>query len=150
MVSALSRRSALLGVASGLLGFGAVRAADSDDSHGEDPGGRAAGTDADLDWPMARYDAAGTGYDPDASGPKDGVRVKWRREPEAFFGGTESPILSGDTLYATGRSLLALDATTGETRFAHEGSYRSSPRAPTPRRTPPTRWQSPLRRACSA
>ena len=76
---------------------------------------------------MARYDAAGTGYNPRASGPKDGVRPKWRREPDEFSGGTGSPILLGGTLYATGRGLLALDAATGETRFGHEGSYRSSP-----------------------
>ena len=117
--SLLSRRSALAGLATGLVGLGAVRASGDDDSASRD--------DSTLDWPMARYDAAGIGYNPDAVGPKDDARVAWRREPDEFSGGTSSPILLGDTLYATGQVLLALDAATGETRFAHEGSYRSSP-----------------------
>ncbi|WP_208023509.1 PQQ-binding-like beta-propeller repeat protein [Halorussus pelagicus] len=122
MVSDLSRRSALFGLGTGLCGLGAVRAIRPDDV--TDSQSR---TNSALDWPMARYDAAGTGYNPDAAGPKDGARVKWEREPDGFSGGTESPILLGDTLYATGQRLLALDAETGETRFGHEGSYWSSP-----------------------
>ncbi|UPW00156.1 PQQ-like beta-propeller repeat protein [Halorussus gelatinilyticus] len=126
--STLSRRSALAGLGSGLVGLGALRASDSSAASESNAAARSnAGSDPTLDWPMARYDAAGTGYDPDATGPKDGAKVKWRREPDRFSGGTSSPILLGGTLYATGRVLLALDAATGETRFAHEGSYRSSP-----------------------
>lgn len=83
--------------------------------------------DAGPDWPMARYNPAGTGYNPRASGPRDGVRIKWQREPDGFSGATASPILHDGTLYATGGVLLALDATTGETAFVTEGSYRSSP-----------------------
>ncbi|WP_135854593.1 outer membrane protein assembly factor BamB family protein [Halorussus salinus] len=121
--SLLSRRSALAGLGSGLVGIGAVRASGDDGSASHD--------DSALDWPMARYDAAGTGYNPDAAGPKDGARVAWRREPDEFSGPSAAPILLGDTLYATGGSLLALDAATGETRFSHAGAYRSSPaRAP--------------------
>lgn len=39
-------------------------------------------SDADLDqtasWPSYQYDPANTGYNPEASGPKDGVEVAWR------------------------------------------------------------------------
>ncbi|NLV12139.1 PQQ-binding-like beta-propeller repeat protein [Haloarcula argentinensis] len=38
--------------------------------------------DADIDqtasWPSYQYDSANTGYNPEASGPKDGVEVAWR------------------------------------------------------------------------
>lgn len=80
-----------------------------------------------YDWPMERYDPAGTGFNPSASGPKDGVRVRWQREPDDHLGGGSSPILLDGTLHVTGYGLLALDATTGETRFVTEGSYQSSP-----------------------
>lgn len=76
---------------------------------------------------MARFDAAGTGYNPEASGPKSEPSVRWRAEPEGFSGGVASPILVGDTVFAVGGSLVALDRESGETRFAAEGSYRSSP-----------------------
>ena len=122
MVSDLSRRSALLGLGTGLCGLGAVRTSDA-----AEPTDAQSRSDSAFDWPMARYDAAGTGYNPDAAGPKDGARVKWEREPDGFSGGSGSPILLGGTLYATGQQLLALDAETGETQFAREGSYRSSP-----------------------
>ena len=80
-----------------------------------------------YDWPMERYDPAGTGFNPSASGPKDGVRVKWQRELDDHLGGGSSPILVDGMLYTTGYGLLALDMATGETRFVVEGSYQSSP-----------------------
>ncbi|NHN58409.1 MULTISPECIES: PQQ-binding-like beta-propeller repeat protein [Halorussus] len=132
MVSDSSRRSALRGLGCGLVGLGSAvvgsGASRLDVSAGarQNPDADDA-DDAGLDWPMARYDAAGTGYNPRASGPTDGVREKWVREPDEFSGGTGSPVLVDGTLFATGGSLLALDADSGETRFAHEGSYRSSP-----------------------
>ncbi|WP_227377305.1 outer membrane protein assembly factor BamB family protein [Haladaptatus halobius] len=122
MVPVISRRTALsgLGVAvvgscTALAGRSGIGVADTDER------------DAGPDWPMARYDPAGTGYNPDTAGPKRSVRVKWRREPERFSGGVASPILLGDTLYATGQGLTALDAATGSPCFSHEGSYQSSP-----------------------
>ncbi|WP_227356780.1 outer membrane protein assembly factor BamB family protein [Haladaptatus salinisoli] len=121
MVPDVSRRTALSGLGTAVFGSCTVLA----DRVGSDvaPDERDAGTD----WPMARYDAAGTGYNPDAVGPKRAARVKWRRRPERFSGGVASPVLLGDTLYAIGRGLVALDAATGATRFSREGPYRSSP-----------------------
>ncbi|WP_458207823.1 outer membrane protein assembly factor BamB family protein [Haladaptatus sp. NG-SE-30] len=121
MVPEHSRRAALTVLGATLVGSSlladqsGLSVADTDEN------------DASVDWPMERYDPAGTGYNPAASGPKDGYRVRWRREPDRFSGGVVSPILLGDTLYATGRSVIALDTVTGSTRFSHEGSYRSSP-----------------------
>jgi len=128
MVSSPSRRAALLGIGSGVAGSAALR---SGRLGVAESAGRSTETtpssNAANDWPMARYDAAGTGYDPHASGPKDDPRVKWKRDLDDFSGGTGSPILLGDAVYAVGGGLAALDAATGDTRFVHEGSYRSSP-----------------------
>ncbi|WP_435179032.1 PQQ-binding-like beta-propeller repeat protein [Halorussus sp. AFM4] len=131
MVSDSARRSALRGLGCGLVGLGSGVVASGASRLGAAAGAQPPDADdagaAGPDWPMARYDAAGTGYNPRASGPKDAVRERWVREPDGFSGGTGSPILLDGTLSATGQVLLALDAATGETRFAHEGSYRSSP-----------------------
>ncbi|ELZ89584.1 pyrrolo-quinoline quinone [Haloferax elongans ATCC BAA-1513] len=76
---------------------------------------------------MDRYDPEGTGYNPAASGPKDGVKVAWSHDSTGWFRGTESPILLDDTLYAVGEGLLALDAETGAKKFGHPGPYQSPP-----------------------
>ena len=76
----LSRRRVLAGGGLGLTAaLGGVRAFDGPESISD--------TDA-PDWPMARYDAAGTGTNPDASGPKDEVQHKWEREPSTSVVGT--------------------------------------------------------------
>lgn len=82
-----------------------------------------------VEWPMPRYDAAGSGYNPDASGPKDGVRIKWECEPETGVMGPAPPITAGDTLYVTGRgAIIAIDRGTGRVRFERNGdSYLSAP-----------------------
>lgn len=77
-------------------------------------------------WPMARHDPAGTAHTTDA-GPKDDVQLAWAHDRSEWFRGTAEPSLSGDTLYATGAGLLALDAETGTRRFGKAGPYYSSP-----------------------
>nr|WP_132059681.1 PQQ-binding-like beta-propeller repeat protein [Halorussus amylolyticus] len=89
--------------------------------------GAESGPDSATDWPMARYDPAGTGHHPDASGPKDDVRVAWAHDATDWFLGTTPPIRRGETILAAGHGLLALDAETGARRFGHRGPYRSSP-----------------------
>ena len=82
-----------------------------------------------FDWPMARYDPAGTGHNPAASGPKDGVRVKWETTIEERIGGPAPSVALGDTLFVVSDSaLIALDRETGQTRFERSGhSYLSGP-----------------------
>ncbi|ELY68015.1 PQQ-binding-like beta-propeller repeat protein [Natrinema versiforme] len=81
-----------------------------------------------LEWPMVRYDPAGTGSNPDAAGPKDGVEVAWQRDTDSSMYGQTAPILVGETLYAVGQqSLVAFDRETGEIRFVRDGQYWSSP-----------------------
>lgn len=84
-----------------------------------------------FNWPLSRYDPAGTGYNPDASGPADGVQVAWTHDAPAWFRGASPPIRLGDTLYAIGHGLLALAVDSGERRFGHSGPYTSSAAAAT-------------------
>lgn len=79
------------------------------------------------DWPMARYDPPGTGYNPTVSGPKDDVAVAWTHTAPDWFRGSTQPIRQGETLYVGGNGLLALDSETGQRRFSVQGPYQSSP-----------------------
>ncbi|SDC39622.1 PQQ-binding-like beta-propeller repeat protein [Natrinema hispanicum] len=114
-----SRRQTLAGIglaAAGLVGGYATTAAQS--------------ASATLGWPMARYDAAGTGYNPDASGPKDDPRVAWAGDLERT-GGLEPdpPVVVDGTVYAGTENLFALDAATGDVLFSY-GNYGVSHSSP--------------------
>ncbi|RQG95236.1 pyrrolo-quinoline quinone [Natrarchaeobius chitinivorans] len=76
---------------------------------------------------MSQYDPAGTGYNPEASGPREDVRVAWSHESTEWFRGAAPPVRLGETIYAIGDGLVALDVDSGERRFAHRGPYTSSP-----------------------
>jgi outer membrane protein assembly factor BamB len=82
---------------------------------------------AGPDWPLERYDPAGTGYNPDATGPTEAVREKWRTALDDFRGGDASPVLVDGTLYVAGGRVAALDADDGSVSFSHDGQYRGSP-----------------------
>ncbi|AGB32143.1 pyrrolo-quinoline quinone [Natrinema pellirubrum DSM 15624] len=88
--------------------------------------GRESDSAATVEWPMNRYDSAGTGHNPAAVGPKDGVEVGWEHDTTDWFRGTAPPIRRDDTIYAAGNGLLALDADTGARRFGEPGPYQSS------------------------
>ncbi|MXV63026.1 PQQ-binding-like beta-propeller repeat protein [Natronorubrum sp. JWXQ-INN-674] len=93
-------------------------------------------TNADrLEWPMARYDPAGTGHSPDASGPRDDVEVAWQETNSSMrMHRQTAPILVGETLYAVGhQSVVAFDRDIGEIRFGRDGHYWSSPARATAR-----------------
>ena len=83
-------------------------------------------TDRPTPWPTARHDPAGTASTADA-GPKDGVELAWTHDRTDWFRGTAEPVLFGDTLYAAGGGLLALDPETGARRFGTAGPYDASP-----------------------
>ncbi|ELY94495.1 PQQ-binding-like beta-propeller repeat protein [Natrialba taiwanensis] len=81
-----------------------------------------------VDWPMARYDPAGTGSNPEASGPKTAVELAWQRDTDSPMNGLTAPILVGETLYSVGQNaLVAFDRNTGEIQFERPGSYWSTP-----------------------
>ncbi|MGQ3411155.1 outer membrane protein assembly factor BamB family protein [Natrinema sp. LN54] len=82
----------------------------------------------DTDWPMARYDAAGTGYNPDASGPRDEVHVAWDESLESVSGfEVTPPVLVDDTLYTVGDEFVAIDTERGAARFSVDAIDASSP-----------------------
>ncbi|SDR05060.1 PQQ-binding-like beta-propeller repeat protein [Natronobacterium texcoconense] len=112
-----SRRTLLAGVGIALAG-GTTGAALA--SRPESP------SSSPFDWPMAQYDPAGTGYNPDASGPTDDVQVAWEHDSTEWFRGASAPIRLGDTLYAVGNGLVALEVDSGERQFARHGPYTSS------------------------
>jgi outer membrane protein assembly factor BamB len=76
---------------------------------------------------MARYDPAGTGHHPTASGPTDDVAIRWAHSVPDWFLGTSSLVRRGETLYAVGSGLLALDSDSGDRKFGHRGPYQSAP-----------------------
>lgn len=90
-------------------------------------GGAESDSASAADWPMARYDPAGTGHHPGAVGPKAAVETAWTHEATDWFLGTTPPIRLGGTIYAAGNGLLALDRDTGERQFGTPGPYQSSP-----------------------
>ncbi len=76
---------------------------------------------------MARYDPAGTGHHPTAAGPKNDVELAWSHDATDWFVGAAQPIRRGNTIYAVGNGLLALDSETGTKQFGREGPYQSTP-----------------------
>ncbi|MGB9985536.1 PQQ-binding-like beta-propeller repeat protein [Salarchaeum japonicum] len=84
-------------------------------------------TDETAAWPMARHDPAGTAHSPDASGPKDDAAVAWTARAPGWFVGTSEPMLVDGTVYAAGNGIVAVDAATGEQRFAVEGTAQATP-----------------------
>ncbi|MFC4542891.1 PQQ-binding-like beta-propeller repeat protein [Halosolutus amylolyticus] len=121
-----SRRRVLAGsglALAGLLGSSAV----SDSRRVPLPATVSADRSTAFDWPMARYDPAGTGHNPDASGPKDDASIVWEQRLDESTYGVTAPILVRDALFTVDRQgLVALDRETGEVRFSRTGSYLSS------------------------
>lgn len=89
--------------------------------------GRSAKTiTSNRDWPMAQYDSAGTGYNPNVSGPTSDVELAWVYDTPSWFHGASAPIRLGDTLYATGTGVVAVTVTDGTEQFVRRGPYTSS------------------------
>jgi outer membrane protein assembly factor BamB len=91
-----------------------------------------------YDWPMPRYDAAGTSHHPDAAGPKTEPTVRWVASVEPHRLGypawVQRPVRRGSTLYVPGDGLTAVDADSGTVRFrVGTGSLPSPVVVPTPR-----------------
>ncbi len=84
------------------------------------------GTD-DSDWPMPGYDRRSTAFDPDAAGPRDGVRERWSTPVPNPSG---RPVVADGLAFVPTRSaLVALDAATGEEawRAGDENPWPTSP-----------------------
>lgn len=86
------------------------------------------GTDSDADWPMARYDASNTAYNPDAIAPRDGVQERWTVESGMATG--PPAVVDGTVFLPTAEALLALDATTGAEQWRFAPAHQPWPSAP--------------------
>ncbi|MXR50292.1 PQQ-binding-like beta-propeller repeat protein [Halovenus sp. WSH3] len=116
-----SRRTVLAGSGLGLTGLlGGVFARD-----GWSPGS------SPYDWPMSRYDAAGTAHTTEASGPKAEPTIRWETRGQTFLGvegeGPLAPIRVGSALYTAGRRLRALAVDDGTVRFESDAEYTTPP-----------------------
>lgn len=100
----LSRRRFL----AALPAAGAVGVAGCTAQSGDDEAARAAGENAD--WPTDAHDAANTGYNPEASGPRDGAAIRWQVPASA----TAPPVVADGRVYlATSEQFLCLSADDG-------------------------------------
>jgi len=89
--------------------------------------GRDGEPDGPADWPMSRYDAAGTASHPSLAGPKDGVEVAWSRNLSGGSFNALSPIHVDGRLYVVRDGLVALSSATGETLFERDVPVGSTP-----------------------
>ncbi|KTG10220.1 hypothetical protein AUR64_11590 [Haloprofundus marisrubri] len=109
------------------LGAAGIAAVGVRSAGGVDDGAAARGNSSLTDWPMPRYDAAGTGYVPHARGPGETVESVWKHDPEDLSSTFSPPIFADDRLYLVSNSVAALDAFDGETLFTYDGSSQSNP-----------------------
>lgn len=90
------------------------------------PPGRPAYADAAGDWPMARHDAAGTGYNAEERALRPPLRLKWSY---STVGGVRTaPVVAGGTVYAVSedRVLYPLDAATGALKWSFQTAFYST------------------------
>lgn len=86
------------------------------------------GTDADADWPMARYDPTNTAYSPDAKAPRDEVQERWTYQGGMATG--PPAVADGTVVLPKAGELVALDSSSGrrQWRFAPEdGPWFTAP-----------------------
>lgn len=69
---------------------------------------------------MAQHDPGGTSYAPNASPPKDGVRVRWKQPIETSIGVSPSPIVANGRVYGVGQELVCVTAVEGNCVFRSE------------------------------
>ncbi|AGB33783.1 hypothetical protein Natpe_4059 (plasmid) [Natrinema pellirubrum DSM 15624] len=81
---------------------------------------------SERDWPMSQYNPAGTGHNPNVTGPKSDVEPAWTYDAPSWFHGSSAPIRLGDTLYAAGTGLVAVHVEDGTEQFVRRGPYTSS------------------------
>lgn len=81
-------------------------------------GSVASQNDDSSGWPMDQHDSGGTSYAPNASPPKDGVRVRWKQQVETEIAPLyPSPIVANGLVYGIGQELVCVDAASGEIVF---------------------------------
>ncbi|WP_435155098.1 PQQ-binding-like beta-propeller repeat protein [Haladaptatus sp. DFWS20] len=95
---------AVLGTAAISATAGCNSTSASDDEAATVAGGR-------TDWPTLGHDGANTGYNPNASGPRSGAKVKWKTRIGMTLG---PPVVAGDRVFLTESDrLVCFDAKSG-------------------------------------
>jgi len=79
------------------------------------------------EWPMQRYDPAGTSHTVGLSGPTSDVDIDWRTDLPSWFNGQQPPIFLDNTVYLCGNGLVAIDANSGAQQFAVRAPAVSTP-----------------------
>jgi outer membrane protein assembly factor BamB len=90
---------------------------------------KAANRSTNSNWPMEQHDPGGTSYAPDASPPKDGVRVRWKQQVKTHLGFAyrPTPVVANGLVYGVGEELICADAASGEVVFRTDRSYFGPP-----------------------
>ncbi|PSP54353.1 cell surface protein/ lipoprotein [Halobacteriales archaeon QS_1_67_19] len=83
----------------------------------------APGVDPSSGWPQYRFDAARTGYSPDAVEPSDEVAERWTASTEDRA--VSAPAVRDGRVYVNSDSIAALDAADGADRWANAVYHRS-------------------------
>ncbi|KAA9396552.1 hypothetical protein Har1130_18045 [Haloarcula sp. CBA1130] len=127
-VSKLSRRTTLKALIGGSIGAKGLPAVFD----------QATAATTTSDWPMFQYDAANSGFHPDATGPKQDVGVRWSRIMTSPEGQPETsrsiidpgPVISNGTVYIGDSEgyMYALDRLSGDQQweFKTNGSVTST------------------------
>lgn len=79
----------------------------------------------ETDWPTLAHDGSNTGYNPNATGPRDGAQVRWQVEASAYG----PPVVAdGRVLLAANDELLCFAADDGSERWKFtDGAFGSPP-----------------------
>ncbi|WP_121821890.1 outer membrane protein assembly factor BamB family protein [Halostella salina] len=110
------RRTATLWVVVLLVGGAMVSVGAGVGTAVADDAAAASNEDDGDGWPMAGYNARGTGYAPDVEGPQTSLGVAWSYDADTDVEGPPA-VLNGTTYLADGENLTALNATTGEVEW---------------------------------
>lgn len=112
----MDRRTVLsvLGTTGTVLGLGGTGLAVADGSGPTSE--RRGGTDS---WPQFMHDAANTGVNPQASGPKNGVTSRWTDRTDEETSGL---VVAPETVYVGGSRVRALAAADGSERWTYDPS----------------------------
>lgn len=90
--------------------------------------------DDSTGWPMEQHDPGGTSYAPDASPPKDAVRVRWKQPIEMNDSIAHStPIVGNGLVYGVGQELVCVAATSSDVVFRSDLDFPGPPALATAR-----------------
>lgn len=117
-VRSVDRRTVLsvLGTTGTVVGLGGTRPAVAE---AEESGPRSETRPETDSWPQFMHDAANTGVNPRASGPKNAVTTRWTDRTDEETSGL---VVARETVYVGGSRVRALAAADGSERWTYDAS----------------------------